>query len=133
MRQAKQAALTAGLSLSNERITLVTVEQRLEDPAADILLVCSSGGHLQQMLALQSGLGPYSHVWVTFDKSDSRSLLRDEPVVFAHSPTNRSLKNLAPQSDGRVAHAASRASARPAHDRCRSGGPVRLGRSVLEA
>jgi UDP-N-acetylglucosamine:LPS N-acetylglucosamine transferase len=31
---------------------------------------------------------------VTFDNSDARSLLVDEQVVFAHSPTNRSLKNL---------------------------------------
>jgi UDP-N-acetylglucosamine:LPS N-acetylglucosamine transferase len=63
-------------------------------PAADVLLVCSSGGHLQQLLALREVWSEYSHVWVTFDKSDSRSLLRDEPVIFAYSPTNRSLKNL---------------------------------------
>lgn len=62
---------------------------------ADVLLVCSSGGHLQQMLALKPAWEPYAHVWVTFDKSDARSLLRDERVVFAYSPTNRSLKNLA--------------------------------------
>jgi beta-1,4-N-acetylglucosaminyltransferase len=61
---------------------------------ADVLLVCSSGGHLQQMLALRAAWEPYSHVWVTFDKSDSRSLLRDERVVFAYSPTNRNVKNL---------------------------------------
>jgi UDP-N-acetylglucosamine:LPS N-acetylglucosamine transferase len=71
------------------------MEQDRKIEVADILLVCSSGGHLQQMLALRDAWGPYSHVWVTFDKSDSRSLLRDEPVVFAYSPTNRSLKNLA--------------------------------------
>lgn len=64
------------------------------DERADILLVCSSGGHLQQMLALRAAWGPYSHAWVTFDKSDSRSLLREERVVFAHSPTNRNVKNL---------------------------------------
>jgi beta-1,4-N-acetylglucosaminyltransferase len=61
---------------------------------AELLLVCSSGGHLLQLLALRAAWGAYSHVWVTFDKSDARSLLRDEPVVFAHWPTNRSLKNL---------------------------------------
>jgi UDP-N-acetylglucosamine:LPS N-acetylglucosamine transferase len=61
---------------------------------ADVLLVCSSGGHLQQMLALEPAWGPYSHVWVTFDKSDARSLLRDERVVFAFWPTNRNVKNL---------------------------------------
>jgi UDP-N-acetylglucosamine:LPS N-acetylglucosamine transferase len=61
---------------------------------ADLLLVCSSGGHLLQLLALRLAWEPYSHVWVTFDKSDARSLLADEPVVFAYSPTNRNLKNL---------------------------------------
>jgi hypothetical protein len=66
---------------------------RLAD-CAEILLVCSSGGHLQQMLALQPTWEPYSHVWVTFDKSDVQSLLVDERVLFAHSPTNRSVKNL---------------------------------------
>ena len=46
------------------------------------------------MLALRDVWGAYPHVWVTFDRSDSRSLLRDEDVVFAYFPTNRSLKNL---------------------------------------
>jgi UDP-N-acetylglucosamine:LPS N-acetylglucosamine transferase len=31
----------------------------------------------------------FSRTWVTFDKSDARSLLADERVVFAHGPTNR--------------------------------------------
>jgi UDP-N-acetylglucosamine:LPS N-acetylglucosamine transferase len=61
---------------------------------ADVLLVCSSGGHLWQMLALKETWEPFSRVWVTFDKSDARSLLRDEDVVFAYGPTNRSIKNL---------------------------------------
>ncbi len=46
-------------------------------------------------------------MWVTFDKSDARSLLRDEHVVYAHSPTNRSLKNLATQPRARLAYARS--------------------------
>ncbi len=61
---------------------------------ADVILVCSSGGHLQQMLALRPVWGAYPHVWVTFDKSDARSLLAAERVVYAHSPTNRNVKNL---------------------------------------
>ena len=61
---------------------------------ADLLLVCSTGGHLQQLLALRDAWGGYTRVWVTFDKSDARSLLRDEQVVYAYGPTNRSLKNL---------------------------------------
>jgi beta-1,4-N-acetylglucosaminyltransferase len=60
----------------------------------ELLLVCSTGGHLQQMLALEPVWRAYPHVWVTFDKSDSRSLLRDEQVVHAYSPTNRNPKNL---------------------------------------
>ena len=31
---------------------------------------------------------------MTFDKSDARSLLREERVVHAHSPTNRNIPNL---------------------------------------
>jgi beta-1,4-N-acetylglucosaminyltransferase len=62
--------------------------------SADMLLVCSSGGHLQQMLALKGAWEPFSHVWVTFDKSDCQSLLAGEDVVYAYWPTNRSLKNL---------------------------------------
>jgi UDP-N-acetylglucosamine:LPS N-acetylglucosamine transferase len=61
---------------------------------ADVLLVCSSGGHLLQLTALADAWSDVSRVWVTFDKSDARSLLCNERVVFAHGPTNRSLKNL---------------------------------------
>lgn len=65
------------------------------DPGrADVLLVCSSGGHLLQLLALRQAWDGFSRLWVTFDKSDARSLLVDERVAFAHGPTNRSIKNL---------------------------------------
>jgi beta-1,4-N-acetylglucosaminyltransferase len=60
----------------------------------DLLLVCSSGGHLLQLAALRPSWDAFSHVWVTFDKSDSRSLLRHERVVYAYGPTNRSVRNL---------------------------------------
>ena len=66
----------------------------MSDQRADVILVCSSGGHLQQMLALEPVWGAYPHVWVTFDKSDARSLLGHERVVYAYSPTNRNVKNL---------------------------------------
>jgi UDP-N-acetylglucosamine:LPS N-acetylglucosamine transferase len=58
------------------------------------MLVCSCGGHLLQLLALREAWRPFSRAWVTFDKSDARSLLRDERVFFAHGPTNRSIWNL---------------------------------------
>jgi UDP-N-acetylglucosamine:LPS N-acetylglucosamine transferase len=60
----------------------------------DILLVCSTGGHLAQMCALRETWEPFARAWVTFDKSDARSLLQGERVVYAFGPTNRSVKNL---------------------------------------
>lgn len=60
-----------------------------------MILVCSTGGHLLQLLALRGAWEGYSRIWVTFDKSDARSLLADEPVVFAHGPTNRNFGLLA--------------------------------------
>jgi beta-1,4-N-acetylglucosaminyltransferase len=62
--------------------------------ARPLLIVCSTGGHLLQMQELHSAWSSFERVWVTFDKSDSRSLLRDERVIHAHSPTNRNIPNL---------------------------------------
>jgi UDP-N-acetylglucosamine:LPS N-acetylglucosamine transferase len=63
-------------------------------PRADLLLVCSTGGHLIQLVALRDAWERFTRAWVTFDKSDARSLLEHERVYFAHGPTNRSVKNL---------------------------------------
>jgi UDP-N-acetylglucosamine:LPS N-acetylglucosamine transferase len=60
----------------------------------ELLLVCSTGGHLLQLVALRGAWDGFSRVWVTFDRGDSRSLLADEDVVIAHSPTNRNIPNL---------------------------------------
>jgi beta-1,4-N-acetylglucosaminyltransferase len=59
-----------------------------------LLIVCSSGGHLLQMLEMRDAWEPFERLWVTFDKSDARSLLRDERVIHAFGPTNRSIPNL---------------------------------------
>jgi beta-1,4-N-acetylglucosaminyltransferase len=59
-----------------------------------LLIVCSSGGHLLQMLELRDAWSGFERVWVTFDKSDARSLLREERVLHAYGPTNRSIPNL---------------------------------------
>src|ERR687891_718438 len=61
----------------------------LTSERAEVLLVCSTGGHLLQLLALRGAWADFSRVWVTFDKTDARSLLVEERVVFAHGPTNR--------------------------------------------
>ncbi len=61
---------------------------------ADLLLVCSSGGHLLQLVALRPAWDGLDRTWVTFDKSDARSLLAGERVIHAHGPTNRNVGNL---------------------------------------
>jgi UDP-N-acetylglucosamine:LPS N-acetylglucosamine transferase len=60
----------------------------------EILLACNSGGHLFQLLALREAWGGYRYAWVTDDRSDARSLLAGEEVVFAHWPTTRNLVTL---------------------------------------
>lgn len=59
-----------------------------------ILLVCNPGGHLLQMLALESAWQDVEHRWVTLAAADSESLLADEAVVFARGPTARNVGNL---------------------------------------
>lgn len=58
-------------------------------PRADLLLVCSTGGHLLQLLALREAWQEETRAWVTFSKSDAHALLRDEHVVTAFGPTSR--------------------------------------------
>jgi UDP-N-acetylglucosamine:LPS N-acetylglucosamine transferase len=66
-----------------------------ERPAhVDVLLVCSSGGHLLQLVSLSAAWEDLSTAWVSFDKSDVRSLLAGERVIAAHGPTNRNIPNL---------------------------------------
>lgn len=60
----------------------------------DVLLVCSTGGHLLQLHALRDAWQPYSHAWVTHDRSDARSILDGEVVVHAYWPTIRNVRNL---------------------------------------
>lgn len=64
------------------------------DGRVDVVLVCSPGGHLLQLLALQSAWGGFSSAWISLDRADARSLLAQEHVYFAHGPTNRSISNL---------------------------------------
>jgi UDP-N-acetylglucosamine:LPS N-acetylglucosamine transferase len=60
----------------------------------DVLLVCSSGGHLLELLALEDVWRDLDRAWVSFDRDDTRYLLRNERVIFAYSPTNRNVRNL---------------------------------------
>ena len=62
---------------------------------ARALLVCSPGGHLQQMLTLAPAWRDLEHHWVTLRAPDTEYELANEPVTYAHGPTNRSLSALA--------------------------------------
>lgn len=63
-----------------------------------LLLVASSGGHLQQLVWLEPWWSAHERTWVTFDTEDARGMLAGEEIAFAHHPTNRSprraLRNL---------------------------------------
>jgi UDP-N-acetylglucosamine:LPS N-acetylglucosamine transferase len=59
-----------------------------------VLLACSSGGHLAQLLSLRPWWQQRRRLWVTFDTADAVSLLADEDVVWCHRPTTRNLPNL---------------------------------------
>jgi UDP-N-acetylglucosamine transferase subunit ALG13 len=66
----------------------------VEVEKTDLLMVCSGGGHLMDLLALREAWSGCSRVWVSLDRADVLSLLGDERVLLAHGPTNRNVPNL---------------------------------------
>lgn len=59
-----------------------------------VCLVGSSGGHLTHLYLLKDFWNNKNRFWVTFDKVDANSLLKDEKKYYCHYPTNRNIKNL---------------------------------------
>ena len=59
-----------------------------------VCLVGSSGGHLTHLYMLEPLWKDWERFWVTFDKTDANSLLKDEKVYHCFYPTNRNIKNL---------------------------------------
>lgn len=59
-----------------------------------VSLVGSSGGHLTHLYQLKTFWENKNRFWVTFNKEDANSLLKDEKVYYCHFPTNRSVKAL---------------------------------------
>ena len=59
-----------------------------------ICFVGSSGGHLTHLYMLKPFWQDKDRFWVTFDKQDAQSLLKDEKMYPCYYPTNRNLKNL---------------------------------------
>ena len=65
-----------------------------DKPAPRALLVCSPGGHLQQMLALEPAWRDHRRTWVTLAGADVGYLLAGQDLVLGSGPTNRSLPAL---------------------------------------
>lgn len=64
-----------------------------DEPRLKIALVCSSGGHLFELLSLRTFWQRHDRFWITFPGEDALFYLKDETVRWAYHPTNRSLKN----------------------------------------
>lgn len=57
-----------------------------------VCLVGSSGGHLTHLYMLKPFWQNKERFWVTFDKEDARSLLKEEKMYPVYYPSNRSIK-----------------------------------------
>lgn len=59
-----------------------------------VLMVCSAGGHLAQLLRLRSWYERHDVTWSCLDILDARNLLADQQVQWAYQPTTRNIPNL---------------------------------------
>lgn len=57
-------------------------------------IVGSSGGHLTHMMLLKKFWNSKDRFFVTFDKQDANSQLKNERKYYCYFPTNRNIKNL---------------------------------------
>lgn len=66
----------------------------MKDEKMKICLVGSSGGHLTHLYMLKDFWKDKNRFWVTFDKVDANSILKNEKKYNCYYPTNRNIKNL---------------------------------------
>lgn len=66
----------------------------MKDNQIKICLVGSSGGHLTHLYMLKKIWSRQQRFWVTFDKPDANSILKDERKYNCYFPTNRNIVNL---------------------------------------
>ncbi|WP_297426926.1 PssD/Cps14F family polysaccharide biosynthesis glycosyltransferase [Clostridium sp.] len=59
-----------------------------------VCFITSSGGHLTHLIQLKELWKDKERFWVTFEKEDSKSILKDEKKYWCYFPTNRNIKNL---------------------------------------
>lgn len=60
---------------------------------ARLCLVCSSGGHLYQLIQLKKWWGKHERFWITSKKQDTKGFLEKEKTYFGYFPENRNLIN----------------------------------------
>lgn len=58
-----------------------------------VMLVASAGGHLAQLLALDSAWEHHERSWATFKLPEVESALEGEKVHWVHFPTTRNIPN----------------------------------------
>lgn len=66
----------------------------LQNEKIKIAFVTSSGGHLTHLVQMKSWWENKERIWVTFNKTDAESILKNEKKYWCYYPTNRNIKNL---------------------------------------
>ena len=74
---------------------LSSLEQGSGTSVQRVLLVCSPGGHLIQLLSLESAWSSLEIKWVSLESPDVSHLLPADDTIIAHGPTNRSVRAFA--------------------------------------
>ena len=70
------------------------MKEKKKNNELKICLVGSSGGHLTHLYMLKDFFKDKNRFWVTFNKEDANSVLKDEIKYYCYYPTNRNIKNL---------------------------------------
>gem|GEM_PF-480430 len=79
--------------LSHSRSSVCSLASQGGKMRKKLCLVCSSGGHLFQLYALEPFWSKFDRFWVTFPQKDANYLLKEEKFYRAYHPTNRNMKN----------------------------------------
>ncbi|KKS84494.1 MAG: Oligosaccharide biosynthesis protein Alg14 like protein [Candidatus Gottesmanbacteria bacterium GW2011_GWA1_43_11] len=69
------------------------MRKKSKKSAAKICLVSSGGGHLFQLYMLRNWWSKYDRFWVTFDRTEVRSMLAKEKKYYAFFPESRNIIN----------------------------------------
>ena len=91
---ATQTALPGTIRRRGLRIPFVRSRTIARGDSYRVMFVCSSGGHLAQVMQLRPWWEDRERVFVTFDKPDAVSQLEGERMIAGHHPTTRNIPNL---------------------------------------